>query len=433
MRRSQRRVLMVSVVLILVLALALVCFLWVEYQRDREALASLETKRQEQLRESGTGEEASEEGQEQPKGPNAGEGTPEEGQMPEPGEGGNYAPGETDGPAPGETDGSVPGEAGADSLSGQEERPVTLFFTGDIMLDQANVKANYDREGISGILSDSLLTEMQQADITVVNEEFPFSARGTQAPDKQFTFRADPSYVSAFLDMGVDVASLANNHALDYGTEALSDTFATLDGAGIPYAGAGETRERAAQPIYLNRGGMTVGVLAASRVIPVVSWNIDNQQPGMFCTYDSAQLVAAIRAAKENCDYVAVYVHWGVERKNTPEEYQRQLAQDYIDAGADLVVGSHPHVPQGIEYYNGKPIVYSLGNFIFNSSGADTYALKAVVTAEGNTELTVIPVGATEAKTSMLEGAQRQALLELLQSISAGASIDGEGRVTPAA
>lgn len=419
MRRRQKRVFMVSVILVLVLALALVCFLWLEYQKDQESRDSLEAKRQEQME------------------PGAGEGTPGESIEPEPGEELGAGQGEVLGSAPGEGLEPEQGEEGTDSppepAAPAEEGPVTLFFTGDIMLDQANVKENYDRAGISGILSDSLLAELQQADITVVNEEFPFSTRGTQAPDKQFTFRADPSYVSVFLDMGVDVASLANNHALDYGTEALSDTFATLDEAGIPYAGAGDTRERAARPIYLERGGKTIGVLAASRVIPVVSWNIDNQQPGMFCTYDSAQLVAAIQEAKGSCDYVVVYVHWGVERKNTPEEYQRQLARDYIDAGADLVVGSHPHVPQGIEYYNGKPVVYSLGNFIFNSSGADTYALKAVITAQGTTELTVIPVGASEAKTSQLEGAERQALLELLQSISTGIIIDEEGRVAQAA
>lgn len=188
------------------------------------------------------------------------------------------------------------------------QEPVELVFSGDILLS-SYVLNNYETSGISGVLSEELLGEMQSADLTMVNEEFPFSTRGTQAQDKQFTFRIDPSYVKLFQEMGIDVVTVANNHALDYGTEALSDTFQTLDEAGIAYVGAGESKERAAQPYITEMGGKTFDFLAASRVIPEVSWNIENQQPGMLCTYDSTQLCEAIRKAKENCDYVVVYVH----------------------------------------------------------------------------------------------------------------------------
>lgn len=248
-------------------------------------------------------------------------------------------------------------------------------------------------------------------------------------PDKQYTFRVDPSYLSAFQEMGVDVVSLANNHALDYGTDALMDTFAALDEAGISYVGAGDSEERAGQPYFMSCGERTVGILSASRVIPEVSWNIENRQPGLFCTYDSTALVAAIETARAQCDYLVVYVHWGVERQEYPEEYQRSLAKAYIDAGADLVVGSHPHVPQGIEYYQGKPIVYSLGNFIFNPNMVSTYALKVIWDGTGESSLKVIPVAAANALTSELEGQAAQEMLQYIENISYGITIDENGMV----
>lgn len=304
----------------------------------------------------------------------------------------------------------------------------TMFFTGDVMLQYCT--GIYANEGINGIISEYIEQEMVSADMTMINNEFPFSTRGTQHPDKQFTFRVDPVYVSALQDMGVDVASLANNHALDYGTEALLDSFTTLDNAGIPYVGAGETKERAEEAIFIEAGGRTVGVLSASRVIPVVEWNIETRQPGLFCTYDSTRLVQRIQEIEDQCDYVVVFVHWGIEREAYPEDYQHNLAKQYIDAGADLVVGNHSHVPQGIEYYKGVPIVYCLGNFIFNPNMVDTYALKAVWDTEGNTSLQVIPVDTVNHLTSELTGDEAQAFYDYLEGISFDVTIDENGMVT---
>lgn len=315
-----------------------------------------------------------------------------------------------------------------DTTAETQQKEVTMVFSGDILLS-SYVLNNYESNGMSGVLSEELLGEMQGADLTMVNEEFPFSNRGTKASDKQFTFRVDPSYVKILQEMGIDVAAVANNHALDYGKDALSDTFQTLDGAGIAYVGAGDSKERAAQPYVAQLGGKTIGFLAASRVIPEVSWNIDNSQPGMLCTYDSAALCAAIRKAKESCDYVVVYVHWGIERENIPQYYQRQLGKAYIDAGADLVIGSHPHVLQGIEYYNGKPIVYSLGNYIFNQEISSTVLLKATVTPENETSLQLIPAYASGAKTQKMDEASGAELYQFMEGISYDVTITPEGMV----
>ena len=310
----------------------------------------------------------------------------------------------------------------------ETQQDVTVVFSGDILLS-SYVLNNYEKSGINGILSEELQSEMQNADITMVNEEFPFSNRGTQAQDKQFTFRVDPGYVKILQEMGIDVVTVANNHALDYGTDALSDTFQTLDNAGIAYVGAGDNLERASQPYVIKAGGKTFGFLAASRVIPEVSWDIDNRQPGMLCTYDSAELCNAIQKAKETCDYVVVYVHWGIERENTPQDYQRQLGKAYIDAGADMVIGAHPHVLQGIEYYNGKPIVYSLGNYIFNQEINSTVLLKTTITPENETTLQLIPAYASGAKTQKMQGEDGAQLYQFMEGISYGVSISKDGVV----
>lgn len=313
-----------------------------------------------------------------------------------------------------------------------ETEPVTLLFTGDVLLSDY-VRNNYNSSGIDGILSPDMLRELRNADITVINNEFPFSTRGTQAPDKQFTFRVDPKYVSILTDMGVDIAGLANNHVLDYGADALQDTFETLDAAGIDYMGAGDDLARASALITKEAGGKTFGFLAASRVIPVVSWDVQNSSPGVFTTYDPSRLVAAIEAAKDNCDYLTVFVHWGIERDEYPQDYQVSMAQQYIDAGADLVIGSHPHVLQGITYYNGKPIFYSLGNFIFNQSIPKTAAVKVTIDGENEPVFQLIAGAASNARTIACDAPEKTDIYDHLESISTGIVIDDEGFLSPAA
>lgn len=333
---------------------------------------------------------------------------------------------------PSKTEGQAETGQNAEAAEQEEikEQPQekVLVFTGDVYLSPYVIE-RYDREGIQGVLSERLLEEMTSADVAMANEEFPFSVRGEPAEDKQFTFRIDPSYVKVMKDMGIDLVSIANNHALDYGTEALSDTFDTLDQAEIAYIGAGAARERASQPFLVEKEGQTFGFLAASRVIPVPEWNIENRQPGMLCTYDSQALCESIRKTRQQCDFLTVYVHWGIERENVPKEYQRELAKAYIDAGADLVVGAHPHVLQGIEYYNGNPIVYSLGNYIFNQEIASTMLLKVTVSRENKPILQVIPAYAAEAKTQEMGQDQAAELYRFLEEISYGVQIGEDGIV----
>lgn len=313
----------------------------------------------------------------------------------------------------------------------QEKHSICLAFAGDVLLSDHVLKAYQSGGGISGVVGESLLKAADEADLFMVNQEFPFSSRGNPAPDKQFTFRLAPERVDLLKEMGIDLVTLANNHALDFGTEALLDTCATLDGAEIPYVGAGENMDQAKALYEKQMGEWTVGFLGATRVIPVAEWAATSSRPGMLSTYDPAVLLEEIRKGKELCDYLVVYVHWGVEREEFPKDYQRQLGRQLLDAGADLVIGSHPHVLQGIEYYNGKPIIYSLGNFVFGSSIPRTLLLKAEWDGE-ETCLSVIPATSSAGYTRELTDAgEREALYRYLEEISFDIKINETGDILP--
>ncbi|MCR5468969.1 MAG: CapA family protein [Lachnospiraceae bacterium] len=334
----------------------------------------------------------------------------------------------------------------------EEPKSATLVFTGDILLGDRTLPL-YQASGIDGILSNDLQNLMNSADICMVNEEFPFSTRGVKAEDKQFTFRTDPVYVTALTDMGIDIVTLANNHVLDYGTDALLDTFDTLDNAGIIYSGAGANATRAAELETINANGIDFGFLSASRVWPLASWEATDTNPGCFGTYDPAKLIAAIKEARDKCDYLTVFVHWGIERQSHPEDYQVNMAKMYIEAGADLVIGSHPHCLQGIQFFDGKPVFYSLGNFIFGQTTEKTAAIKVTVSENSSSTANdssssastdgsssdndlslsaiyeVIPAAASNAWTYQSEGDEAASLFSYFTSLSYGVTVDENGLV----
>lgn len=311
----------------------------------------------------------------------------------------------------------------------EAEEPTVLVFAGDIYLSEFVLSA-YDRAGgIAGVLDEGLRAEIEEADLFIANQEFPFSARGTPAPDKQFTFRLPTKRAGLMREIGTDLVTLANNHALDYGTDALLDTCAVLDEIGIAHIGAGVNLEAAKQAEFIELNGKTYGFLAASRVFPVADWAAGAKHTGMLSAYDPAALCEVIRETKQHCDYLVLYVHWGIERNTMPESYQRTQGHQYVDAGADLVVGSHPHVLQGIEYYQGKPILYSLGNFIFGSSIPETMLVRAEINTAGETVLSVIPAASASGYTRALEAEKQAAFYEKLTNLSEAAEILENGRV----
>lgn len=306
-----------------------------------------------------------------------------------------------------------------------------LAFVGDMLFTE-NTLSRYHQQGISSMFSEELLSAMTDADLFMVNEEFPFSTRGEAAEDKQFTFRVDPSYVRIFQEIGVDVATVANNHALDFGVNAFTDSLDTLDQAGIARVGGGRTLSEAKAPVIRTVGDSTVGILGASRVIPVSSWTAGSARPGMFTAYDQAPLLNEISDLSSQCDYTVVYLHWGIEKDEYPQEYQRKLAYACIDAGADLVVGSHPHVLQGFETYKGKLIAYSLGNFLFSNSTNPTVLLQVHIKEDGTLAASLIPC--TRVNGQMQKNTAPAALFSHLTELSYGVQVtadsDGNGQIT---
>lgn len=312
--------------------------------------------------------------------------------------------------------------------------PIILGFAGDVNLNETSYPAKkYDSEGkdIKGCLSEDLLEEMISADIMMLNNEFAYSTRGTQTPDKSYTFCADPSRVEIMQKMGVDIVSLANNHALDYGPDALEDTFTTLDGAEIDYIGAGENLARAKAPMYYSIGDKTIAYVAASRVVFAMDWYASENGLGMIGTYDPTLILESIKEAEANSDFVIMYVHWGVERAEFPEDYQRNLAKMYIDAGADAVIGCHPHVMQGMEFYQGKPIIYSLGNFWFNNSTKESGMIKLYLNPDDTVQIQLLPAMAKNTFTYLLtDSAEKENYYSYIQSLCYNAKLDENGFIT---
>jgi len=350
---------------------------------------------------------------------------------------------------PGESAAEDQGDAGGDaSVSPDAEEPtddavlptdpkdeVRLAFVGDILL-AASVEALMNKNGMA-YPYEMALPYLQGPDLTAGNLENPITTRGTPAEDKQFVFKGSPSLLPSLKEAGIDVVSVANNHTLDQGVEGLLDTIAHLEEAGVANMGGGKDADEAFRPAVLEANGISVAYFGLSRVVPDVSWKAGANQPGVAETYDSTRAMKEIAAARDQYDLIVVYAHWGEEKSFHPRAYEKRLARDYIDAGADLVVGAHPHVLQGFEQYKGKWIAYSLGNFIFNMTSTeetkDTGVLDAVCSRDGECRLQFHPMRVKQpSQPTPIEGEEAKRLLDWVESISFNAKIDDEGRITPA-
>lgn len=322
-------------------------------------------------------------------------------------------------------------------LETSDDGTVTFVFAGDILFDPAYaIFATYRQRGeqIEQCISEDLLEEMRSADVMMINNEFPYSYRGEPVPDKTYTFRASPESVSLLYDMGVDIVALANNHAYDYGEDAFLDTLDTLEQAGIPYVGAGRNLEEAVQPIYYLVGDSKIAVLGATQIERTTSphtLGATEDTPGVFRCLETELLEEKIREAKEECDFVIVYLHWGTESTDELDWRQRDDAPLYVEAGADIIIGDHPHCLQEIGYIDGVPVIYSLGNFWFNSRTMDSCIVKMTLSEDGIQSLQFVPCLQSNCSVSLLEGEERARVISYMQGISSTANIDQDGYVTP--
>ncbi len=243
---------------------------------------------------------------------------------------------------------------------------LVLQLAGDIMLGGSALPTFRERGYESAFGPTGAL--LVEGDVNFANLEGPVTTRGRPVGDKQFTFRMEPEALDAIGRVGFNLVALANNHTLDQGMVGLLDTIAHLQQRGIAHAGAGEDLAAARAPAILTVRGLRVGLLAYSAVFPPEFYALDDAPGTAFAKKE--YLEQDIPAAREKVDLLIVSFHWGEELSPTPKEYQVELAHLAVDRGADVVVGHHPHVLQGIEVYRDRPIFYSLGNFAFSSYSA---------------------------------------------------------------
>lgn len=263
----------------------------------------------------------------------------------------------------------APGAGPADPVvPGLRPGRLGLLLGGDVLLDLAPGKVIAEKGPLAVFPGWLALCRREDVELAIANLECVVSARGEPLAGKKYTFRADPETALPCLAAGFDILSVANNHVLDYGLDAFNDTLNGLWRYGILYAGAGPDLAAACRPAIVERNGIRLAFLAFGGQQYVTSnlvdfWTAGRDRPGVAPL--NGPVAASIKAAKEQADLVVVSFHWGNEYSNVLAA-QRLVGMAAIDAGADLVFGHHPHIPQPVELYMGKPILYSMGNLVFH-------------------------------------------------------------------
>jgi len=315
-----------------------------------------------------------------------------------------------------------PGDAGyrIPFLSQKTIPLVSIAAVGDIMLGHHTI--HYIQTYGVDYPFDSTRQALRQSDIAFGNLEAPFTRTGTKF-EKTFNFKVPPEYVTGITRSGIDIVTLANNHILDYGIEGLKNTLTVLDSVGLAYCGAGLNLEQARKPAIIERNGLRVAFLGYSLTFPEEFWATKSRGGTNYPT--EASMRASIQHCDSIADFIVVTFHWGAEGKNFPKDYQKQYARLAIDLGADLVLGHHPHVLQGLEVYKNRLIAYSLGNFTFSSysrRATESMILKVYLVEEGLFFAKIIPLSVdnyeTEFQPRIVTGARARAVIKNLQTYS---------------
>lgn len=317
-----------------------------------------------------------------------------------------------------------------------DDGSVTIGFAGDILFDDNYAVGNTFRKNgntAEGVIGSSLLEKMRNVDIMMVNNEFPYSNRGTPTEGKTYTFRARPETAQILGTMGVDIVGLANNHAYDHGEQALLDTFDILDSVGVEYVGAGRNIDEASHTVYyITESGMKIAFICATQIERLS--NPDTKEAtatsaGVFRCLDDTLLLERIRQAKEKNAFVIVFVHWGTEGTSEIDYLQRDQSKEMVEAGADLIIGGHPHVLQKIDYVQGVPVVYSLGNYIFNSKTLDTCMIISTIHTDGTVNLQMVPAVQSGCSVNEAFDSEAQRIFNYMQSLSPEITIDSGGYI----
>jgi len=314
----------------------------------------------------------------------------------------------------------------------EEFGKLVISLAGDTCFDGA-LKKHISNYGINYPF-DKVNSYFKEDDLTILNLETSVTTGGKKWPNKQFNFRSNPNSIKGMAESGVDVVTLANNHILDYGYSGLLDTLKCLDKYNIKYTGAGKNKKEAIEGVIVEEKGVKIGILSFSRVIPDMKWYATCKRSGLVSGYDYyvGEMTKKIAEMKEKTDIVILSIHWGVERSTTPRKNEINLAKKAIDSGADIVMGHHPHVLQGIEVYNGKPIFYSLGNFVFNSGskeGNNTMIGQVTIADKEIQSINIIPCKIDNGRPIPLEGKEKVEAINNINKLSKsfGSKVNGEG------
>lgn len=250
----------------------------------------------------------------------------------------------------------------------QEEEELVLSFAGDMMFDKS-VSGFIKSKGEDYVFQ-GYEKQLKSSDIVFGNLETALSNSGQPVLDKEHTFRSNPRLAPFMKKYNFTAMSIANNHTLDYGRAAFVETMKNLKENGISYGGGGHNKKEAAEGVIIEKKGLKIGFIAFTSVIPNVDWYAGEKRPGIIGAYKvhEAEVLAAVSGLDSKCDILVVSVHWGKEGTATVREREAELAHKLVDAGAEVVMGHHPHVVQSFELYKDKLILYSLGNFIFTTS-----------------------------------------------------------------
>ncbi len=254
-------------------------------------------------------------------------------------------------------------------------KKISILLLGDLILGVGTERLIVE-QGLSYPFK-KVQTKLKENTITFANLEAPITNRGTRAKNKLWTFRSNPDYAKILSESGIDVVSLANNHIMDFGETGLKDTIETLKSLNIRYSGAGKNLSEARKPTIVSRNGTQFVFLSYCQRGPASYYAGEKNFGNAY--YDKKLIAEDIKKWKTDRNVVLISLHWGIEITNYPQEFQISDAKHFINAGADGIIGHHPHIPQGIQIYKGKPIIYSLGNFIvgfYNKRYQDNIAVR---------------------------------------------------------
>ena len=327
--------------------------------------------------------------------------------------------------------------------AGIELPELDITAVGDIMLGRS-VGRKLQKAGSYKYAFSAVEDVLKQGDIVFANLESPITASTHGlSPDKKIVLKSSPDAVEAIVSGGFNLLSLSNNHIMDYYDTGLYDTMALLDKSGIIHSGAGKNREEAARPVLMEKNGYKIGLLSYTDMAdivyegePSISFAAGDDKAGVIPRdYETAR--QAIANLRGSVDLLIVSLHWGVEESFTVAPEQIDFARKLLDDGADMILGHHPHQFQGIEIYKGKPILYSMGNFMFDQNdpeNMETFITEMHYEGKNLKSLIARPVRIVEkCRAEMQTGAAAQSILArevgLCEKLGAAPKIEGDALV----